>query len=58
MGCTGVKQILELYKQMKKKAGKYQIKKEIEFGLCANMVRQVEGVILIFPREEMIKQVL
>eukprot|EP00002_Diphylleia_rotans_P038573 TRINITY_DN8798_c0_g4_i1.p1 TRINITY_DN8798_c0_g4~~TRINITY_DN8798_c0_g4_i1.p1 ORF type:complete len:136 (-),score=29.36 TRINITY_DN8798_c0_g4_i1:17-424(-) len=38
VGATGVKQIVEIFKQMKGKAGDYQIRKRyIPYGLCANM---------------------
>ncbi|KAF0980079.1 hypothetical protein FDP41_001232 [Naegleria fowleri] len=37
VGATGVKQINEVYKQMKGKAGDYQLKSSLELGVCANM---------------------
>jgi len=37
VGATGVKQILEIYNQMKGKAGDYQVKKIPKVGLTANM---------------------
>ena len=37
VGATGVKQILEVFKQMKGLAGDYQLSKRPEFGLTANM---------------------
>ena len=37
VGATGVKQVLEIFKQMKGTAGGYQIAKKPQFGLTANM---------------------
>ena len=37
VGATGVKQPLEIYRQMKGKAGDYQVKKDLRFGVTANM---------------------
>ncbi len=37
MGATGVKQVLEIFRQMKGKCGDYQMKKIPKFGLTANM---------------------
>jgi acetyl-CoA acyltransferase len=37
VGATGVKQILEIYRQMKGKCGEYQISKIPYYGLTANM---------------------
>lgn len=37
VGATGVKQILEVFKQMKGTAGDYQIARRPGIGLCANM---------------------
>lgn len=37
VGATGVKQILEIWKQMKGRCGDYQIPGSPEIGLCANM---------------------
>jgi acetyl-CoA acyltransferase len=37
VGATGVKQILEVWKQMKGRCGDYQIPGAAEIGLCANM---------------------
>ncbi|MCO4762709.1 MAG: hypothetical protein KC502_14445 [Myxococcales bacterium] len=37
VGATGVKQVLELYRQMKGQCGDYQIAKSIEIGMTANM---------------------
>ena len=37
VGATGVKQILEIYKQMKRQGGAYQVEKDIELGITANM---------------------
>jgi acetyl-CoA acyltransferase len=37
VGATGVKQLLEIYRQMKGQAGDYQIGKQAELGLTANM---------------------
>ena len=37
VGATGVKQILELYKQMKGQCGDYQMASTPELGLAANM---------------------
>ena len=36
-GATGVKQILEIYRQMKGKCGDYQLAKTPELGITANM---------------------
>ncbi|KAL9655375.1 hypothetical protein ABK040_011216 [Willaertia magna] len=37
VGATGIKQINEVYKQMKKQAGNYQLQRDIEIGVTANM---------------------
>lgn len=37
VGATGVKQPLEIYRQMKGKAGDYQVKGDLRFGVTANM---------------------
>jgi acetyl-CoA acyltransferase len=37
VGATGVKQILEVYRQMKGLCGDYQLTKVPSFGVCANM---------------------
>ena len=37
VGATGVKQVLEIYRQMKGKCGDYQMAKVPEFGLTVNM---------------------
>jgi len=37
VGATGIKQILEIYRQMKGKCGDYQLRQLPEFGLAANM---------------------
>lgn len=37
VGATGVKQILEIYRQMKGKCGDYQISSIPQIGLAANM---------------------
>lgn len=37
VGCTGVKQINEVFQQMKGKAGAYQLSGDVEVGLAANM---------------------
>lgn len=37
VGATGVKQILEIFRQMKNQCGEYQISKIPTFGLTANM---------------------
>jgi len=37
VGATGVKQILEIYRQMKGQCGQYQMQKKPEIGLTANM---------------------
>jgi acetyl-CoA acyltransferase len=37
VGATGVKQVLEIFRQMKGKCGDYQMKKIPKFGLTANM---------------------
>jgi len=37
VGATGVKQILEVVKQLKGQAGAYQVKNNPQLGLCANM---------------------
>jgi len=37
IGATGVKQVNEVFKQMKGKAEKYQIPGGMEIGVCANM---------------------
>jgi acetyl-CoA acyltransferase len=37
VGATGVKQIVEVWRQMKGQCGDYQIPGEARFGLCANM---------------------
>jgi len=37
VGATGVKQIMEVYNQMKGKADKYQVKHTIDYGITANM---------------------
>ncbi|MEY3014133.1 MAG: hypothetical protein RIT45_2868 [Pseudomonadota bacterium] len=37
VGATGVKQLLEVHRQMKGLCGDYQISRSVELGLCANM---------------------
>ncbi|MBW2730742.1 MAG: thiolase domain-containing protein [Deltaproteobacteria bacterium] len=37
VGATGVKQVLEIYRQMKGQCGEYQLAKTPGIGLCANM---------------------
>jgi len=37
VGATGIKQVLEVYRQMKGLCGEYQIKKRARYGLTANM---------------------
>ncbi len=37
VGATGVKQILEIYRQMKGQCGDYQVGRSLELGLTANM---------------------
>ena len=37
VGATGVKQVLEIFNQMKGRAGQYQVQKPIEYGLTANL---------------------
>jgi len=37
VGATGVKQVLEVYRQMKGKCGEYQIPRTLNYGLTANM---------------------
>lgn len=37
VGATGVKQPLEIFRQMKGKAGDYQVKRDLRYGVTANM---------------------
>ena len=37
VGATGVKQVLEVYRQMKGQCGDYQMSKTPEYGVTANM---------------------
>ena len=37
VGATGVKQVLEIYRQMKGRCGDYQVKGDLRYGLTANM---------------------
>lgn len=37
VGATGIKQVLEIYRQMKNQCGEYQIPDIPAFGLAANM---------------------
>lgn len=37
VGATGVKQVHEIYRQMKKECGDYQVKRHVEHGLTVNM---------------------
>ncbi len=37
VGATGVKQVLEIYRQMKGQCGDYQVKGDLDVGLTANM---------------------
>ena len=37
VGATGVKQIVEIYRQMKSQCGEYQVARPLQYGLCANM---------------------
>lgn len=37
VGATGIKQLLEVHRQMKGKCGEYQMKDKPELGICANM---------------------
>ena len=37
VGATGVKQVLEIYRQMKGQCGAYQLKKVPTLGACLNM---------------------
>lgn len=46
VGATGVKQILEIYKQMKRQGGAYQVDKDIELGITANMGGSDKTVVL------------
>jgi acetyl-CoA acyltransferase len=37
VGATGIKQVLEIFRQMKGQCDKYQIPKTLQYGLTANM---------------------
>lgn len=37
VGATGIKQVLEVYRQMKRQCGKYQIAKDVKIGFTSNM---------------------
>ena len=37
VGATGVKQVLEIYRQMKRQCGDYQIKNTPNLGIAVNM---------------------
>ncbi len=42
VGATGVKQVVEVWRQMKGKCGEYQLKKIPQIGVCANMGGEFE----------------
>ena len=37
VGATGIKQVLEIFRQMKKQCGDYQVPRDLTYGLTANM---------------------
>jgi acetyl-CoA acyltransferase len=47
VGATGVKQVAELWRQMKGKCGLYQLKSTPRIGVCANMGGMFECLCLV-----------